>query len=352
MGTASVQASKHSQSRGNRTQVTNHNSGVPTGDHARRKSYYLFTLSLNTQLFFFFFTLFFFPESLPRCSPISPFPFPVEPHPITLLVSEELRITVIHPRHTLSQISRLITCPFQLIIPNRTPVHRAIITVSPRNFIIKHTRPLLLSWRVSINNQIPDPLGGRLVCFTRQSHRWLPCPTFFSFLPTHPISHHLISSCNQPTTTPTSRVIPIPNSNSATSPHTPRLLLRKFPFFCPMMSFDSSPLPSSIPHPPRPRTLCLSSFPSVPFARPSVPRIYPNPPVSTLYATPLCPFNFFYSLAPISTSSPWRLGKNADNRRGDSTLAPRSEPDSNTSTSETKHNQGLVQLAFVLLNTV
>lgn len=77
-----------------------------------------FTLSLP--FFFFFFSL-----TMPSpLFPISPFPFPVEPHPITLLVSES-------SRHTCHTNPSIITCPFQLIIPNRTPVHRPIITVSP-----------------------------------------------------------------------------------------------------------------------------------------------------------------------------------------------------------------------------
>ena len=192
----------HSQRPGVKTQSESrqpHPSHQPQfwGAYRRpRKEKVLLSFHFVTQptTFFFFSHSFFFPESLPRCSPISPFPFPVEPHPITLLVSEELRITVIHSRHTLSQISRLITCPFQLIIPNRTPVHRAIITVSPRNFIIKHTRPLLLSWRVSINNQIPESTRRTTCLFHRQSHRWLPCPTFFSFFNCPPTRSHIISS--------------------------------------------------------------------------------------------------------------------------------------------------------------
>jgi hypothetical protein len=145
-----------------------------------------FTLSL----FFFFFSLTRTPSPL---FPISPFPFPVEPHPITLLVSES-------SRHTCHTNPSIITCPFQLIIPNRTPVHRPIITVSPRKFIIKHTRP---SWRVS-NNQIPNPLGGVLsVSFT--TPQMVTVPNIFVVLAT--TRPRIISSplLVQPTTPPIPR---------------------------------------------------------------------------------------------------------------------------------------------------
>lgn len=177
----------------------------------------------------------------------------------------------------------------------------------------------------------------------------MPRPTFFfSYLP--PTRSHIISSpraTNNTTPPPIPRHSDPPNSNSATSPHTPRLLLRKFPFFLPnVVRLDPPsifhPAPASSP------VLVLIVFPSVPFARPSVPRIYPTPlsPLCTLLRW--CPFNFFYSLAP---SPPPLLGVWEKMRTIDvatALLRPDSEPDSNTSEAQS----GVVQLALVLLNTV
>ena len=109
----------------------------------------------------------------------------------------------------------------------------------------------------------------------------------------HHTRSHIISSPGATNTT-TVRVIPIPNCNSATSPHTPRLsaeipVLR---LYHPLLMSSPLCLSSSCPRPvPGPRSY-LGCFPSLSFARPSIPRIYSNP-LSPLdgcrYTTPFVP---------------------------------------------------------------
>ena len=157
----------------------------------------------------------------------------------------------------------------------------------------------------------------------------------FFFCSGHHTRSHIISSPGATNTT-TVRVIPIPNCNSATSPHTPRLCGN---------SRSSTVSPKIDAYSCRPPCVCLHPVPApspvlvlilaafllfLLLVRPS--RGYTPTPCLHLTAagTPLrsCPFNFYSSLAP----SPHPLlapGKNADNRRGDSPpnslLAPRSE---------------------------
>ena len=157
------------------------------------------------------------------------------------------------------------------------PSHQPSTT---RNFIIKHTRPSARPASIELASQQQSTRRSP-VCFIHYPHRpqMVTVPNNFFFRSCHhPISHHfhLLSSCNQQHHP--SRVIPIPNSNSATSPHTPRLLLRKFPFLCPM-SFVRRSSPSGVCTPASSPGLVLIAFPSVPFARP---RIYPNPCVHSV----------------------------------------------------------------------
>jgi hypothetical protein len=165
-------------------------------------------------------------------------------------------------------------------------VHHPQSDFGPSTPVPSRSTSLLLSWRVtsrdcptlSFSPATPD--GYRLVG-----------QLFFLFWPSYPIPHHFISWCNQHHNCPRHSD---PNCNSATSPHTPRLsaeipVLR---LYHPRLMSSPLCLSSSCPRPvPGPRSY-LGCFPSLSFARPSIPRIYSNP-LSPLdgcrYTTPLVP---------------------------------------------------------------
>jgi len=152
-----------------------------------------------------------------------------------------------------------ITCPFQFIIPNRTPVPAVHITVSPRNFIIKHTRPSrtfvymyiasveLASQQQSDSESTRRTTQLELSCLFHSYTIITPQDGYRAqqtFRSCYRTRSHIISSpsCDRPTTPP-SRVIPISNPNSATSPH-PASPLAEIPVLPPNVIIFVVRLPS------------------------------------------------------------------------------------------------------------
>ena len=174
------------------------------------------------------------------------------------------------------------------------PSHQPSTT---RNFIIKHTRPSARPASIELASQQQSTRRSP-VCFIHYPHRatdgYHAQQFFFSVLATTRSRIIFISSphATNNTTHPASfrSLIPI-----RLLPHTPRVSsCGNFRSCAQCHSFDVRRVPLVFAHSPRPRALFLSPF----LLFLLLVRGYTQTPVSTLYATPLCPFNFFYSLAP------------------------------------------------------